>query len=94
MKPEKLKIIQQGAEAVIIKRGNEIIKDRIVKKYRLPELDNKIRVKRTRKEAKLLATASKIINVPKLKKIEESKITLGYIRGKKLSEHLDNLNKK
>ena len=86
-----MKIIQQGAEAIIIKDKNLIIKDRIVKKYRLPELDNKIRKQRTKAESKLLEKASKIINVPKIKKIEESKITLDYIKGKKLSEHLDKL---
>src|SRR3989344_1634078 len=89
-----MKIIQQGAEAVIYKENNFVIKDRIVKKYRLPELDNKIRKQRTRAESKLLEKASKIINVPKIKKIEESKITLDYIQGKKLSEHLDKLSNK
>ncbi len=89
MSPQK--IIQQGAEAIIIKEGNYIIKDRIKKSYRIQELDNKLRKKRTKAEAKLLEKASKIINVPKVKKVEESKITLDYIEGKKLSEHLDKL---
>ncbi len=66
----KLKIIQQGAEANIIlsERKKEkpfIIKDRVKKSYRIPELDIKIRIRRTRSEAKLLEKASKIINSPK-----------------------------
>ena len=86
-----MKIIQQGAEAVIYKENNFVIKDRIKKSYRIEQLDNKIRKQRTKAESKLLEKASKIINVPKIKKIEESKITLDYIKGKKLSEHLNKL---
>ncbi|MEM3112933.1 MAG: KEOPS complex kinase/ATPase Bud32 [Candidatus Pacearchaeota archaeon] len=89
------KIIQQGAEAKILldEKDKLIIKDRISKNYRLPELDKKIRVKRTKTEAKLMEKASRIINVPKIKKIEESKIILDYIQGKKLSTWLDKLQK-
>ena len=47
-------IISQGAEAVIIKEGNNIIKNRISKSYRLEELDKKLRQFRTRREAKVL----------------------------------------
>lgn len=86
------KIIQQGAEATIIKINNEIIKDRIKKSYRLQELDDKIRIRRTRKEIKLLEKASKIILVPKPKENKEkTKIHMPYIKGKKLSEHLDKI---
>ena len=60
----KLNIIQQGAEADIIKERYGIIKDRIKKGYRIPELDIKIRTRRTRSEAKLLEKASKVINTP------------------------------
>ena len=51
------KIIQRGAEAEIILSGNQIIKNRIKKSYRIPELDEKIRKLRTRSEAKLLEKA-------------------------------------
>ena len=59
-----MKLIARGAEAKIILSNNLIIKDRIKKSYRIPELDEKIRKLRTRAEAKLLNKASKIINVP------------------------------
>ena len=58
------KIIAQGAEAKIILSGNFIIKDRIKKSYRIPELDEKIRKRRTKAETKLLIKASKVINCP------------------------------
>ena len=92
------KIIQRGAEANIIlveQKGKEpfIIKDRIKKSYRLPEIDDEIRSRRTKSEAKLLEKASQIINSPKpffepsIK--GSSKLKIPFIEGKKLSEHLD-----
>jgi len=88
------KTIQQGAEAKIFldKKDNLIIKDRISKSYRHPELDKTIRKRRTKAEAKLLQKACEIINSPKpLTTIEEfDKIKMPFINGKKLSEHLDN----
>ena len=47
-------ILQQGAEAIIYKIDNKVVKDRIKKSYRIPELDLKIRRRRTKAEAKLL----------------------------------------
>ncbi len=84
------KIISQGAEAIIIKEGNKIIKERIKKSYRIKELDEKLRKSRTRKERKILLKASKIINVPKVfVKDEDFIIEMEFINGKKLSENLD-----
>ncbi|MFH1586040.1 MAG: RIO1 family regulatory kinase/ATPase [archaeon] len=82
-------LIAQGAEAKIILSKDFIIKDRIKKGYRLPELDEKIRKNRTRKEAKLLFKASKVINCPIPIIVKETKLTIPYIDGKKLSDHLD-----
>ncbi len=91
MKPH---IIEQGAEALLIKKGNTIIKQRSKKSYRLPQLDEKLRSQRTKKEAKLLEKAAKIILAPRIIKIDENKkeITLEYIKGKVLSKHLDSLS--
>ena len=69
-----------------------IVKDRIKKSYRIPEIDNKLRTRRTRAETKLLVKASKIINCPKTFS-EPGKgrmIHMEFIDGKKLSESLDN----
>tara|TARA_Y100000310_G_scaffold303059_1_gene341034 strand:- start:1131 stop:1739 length:609 start_codon:yes stop_codon:yes gene_type:complete len=86
-------IIQQGAEAQLIKKSPSILlKHRIKKSYRIPELDNKIRKRRTKKEAKILEKISKIIPVPELIKTDDKeKIEMQFIKGKKLSEHLDKL---
>jgi len=95
MKP---KLIAQGAEAKIILSNNFIIKDRIKKSYRLPELDKKIRIRRTRSESKLLNKAYKIIHVPLPSTIlnnpvsNANEIHMPFIKGKKLSESLDNFS--
>lgn len=86
------KIIGMGAEAVLYKIKDRLIKDRIKKSYRLEIIDNRLRKSRTKKEFKLLEKASKLIPVPKLIKTDEKeKIEMQYLDGKKLSDYLDNL---
>ena len=89
----KNRILQKGAEANIIKVRYGIIKDRVKKGYRIPELDIKIRGRRTKSEAKLLEKASKIINSPEpfLQPSirHSSKLKMPFIDGKKLSDYLD-----
>lgn len=87
------KIIAHGAEAIITRKGNQIIKKRLKKGYRLPIIDNRIRKQRTKKEYRLLEKASKLIPIPKIIKLDENsqEITLEFIKGKKLSENLDKL---
>lgn len=87
------KIIQQGAEAVLILCEEQVLKRRAAKGYRLKELDEKIRKLRTRGEAKLLEKAGKIIPVPRVLKVDEGKkeIDMEFIDGLKLSEYLDSM---
>jgi TP53 regulating kinase and related kinases len=87
------KILSQGAEAIILKEDNFIIKDRISKSYRLKELDIKIRKHRTKSEKNLLEKACKIINAPNPFPLEEfDKIKMPFIEGKRLSENLDSFS--
>ena len=90
------KIIFQGAEALILLDKNKIIKKRVKKSYRIPELDEKIKKLRTRAETKLLEKASKKISVPKVLKSDEKtkEILMEFINGKKLSKYLDNFPEK
>jgi len=92
----KKELIQQGAEAKIFldTEENLILKERIKKGYRIKEIDEKIRKQRTRAERKLLKKASEIINTPKpLENEDEYKIEIPYIKGKKLSNSLQDFNK-
>jgi len=88
------KIIAKGAEAEILRKGNKVSKNRIKKGYRLPELDEKIRKQRTKREAKILLKVNKILPSPKMIKVSEIKkeIELEFISGKKLSNYLDKLD--
>ena len=84
--------ISQGAEAIIYKSKNRIIKERIPKSYRVSFIDSELRKKRTRKEAKVLSEVSKIINVPKVYSVDENemKIEMDFINGEKIKDYLDN----
>jgi TP53 regulating kinase-like protein len=90
------KIIQRGAEALILLEDNQIIKKRIKKSYRLPEIDERIRKSRTRSEGKLLNKAAKIIDIPDIISVDEKskRITMEFLEGKKLSDHLDKFSLK
>lgn len=85
------RVIGIGAEALLVRKKDELIKKRIRKGYRYHELDEKLRKQRTRKEAKLLEKASGLVNTPKVMKSDEKtkEIVMEFIDGKKLSNCLD-----
>lgn len=76
-------ILKQGAEAIIIKEDNNVIKRRIEKGYRIKEIDRKLRKYRTRSEAKIL---SKLSNVPKVYSINNFEIKMDFIDGDLLKD--------
>jgi Kae1-associated kinase Bud32 len=86
------KIIAQGAEALLIRKDNQIIKKRISKGYRHPLLDNQLRVRRTRSEGKILSKINSLISTPGILKIDEEnkQIVMEFIQGEVLSNSLDN----
>jgi len=86
-----MKLIAQGAEAKIFKKKDSILKDRIKKSYRLPQIDIKLRKFRTRSEAKILKKASGIINVPKVIRVDDKKMNLEleHIEGVKVRDLFD-----
>ncbi len=87
-------ILARGAEAVLIQKDNLVIKQRIKKSYRLPQIDDKLRKLRTRQESRILEKVSSIINVPKVLETDEQnkEITMQFIEGKRLSDHLESLD--
>ncbi len=90
------KIISSGAEAVIIKKSNSIIKKRVSKGYRISKIDNKLRKSRTRREAKVLDKLNGQINVPSLISMDDKEMTveMDFIKGDKLAIILNNNNYK
>ena len=86
-----MKKIGEGAEAVIYSSkiyGNDIIvKSREPKKYRIKELDIRLRRYRTKKEAKIINKAANAnISVPKIIAVGETTIMMSRINGKLLKD--------
>jgi len=91
-----MEIIKRGAEALIyvdyFEGRKVIVKERIKKTYRIPELDFQLRRDRTRREAKLLTEARKAgVPTPQVFYVDEvnSKIYMEYIDGYKLKDIVD-----
>ena len=93
----KSKLIAQGAEAKIFLEGSTVLKKRIVKGYRHPVLDEKIRKSRTKHEAKILGRCLGFgLNVPRVlninkkgESLDKYDLKIEFIEGDKLSETLN-----
>ena len=84
--------IAAGAEATIERSDDRVIKRRVVKNYRIPELDTRIRASRTRNEAKLISEARRCgVPTPIIYDVDtaEHTITMEFIEGPRLKEVLD-----
>ena len=88
-------IIGRGAEAILIKEKDWLVKDRVKKGYRIEELDVKLRKSRTKKEVKLLKKASSLIPVSEVVGSDDKEIIkMSFVEGEKLSEVLDSMKNK
>ncbi|MBW2989598.1 Kae1-associated serine/threonine protein kinase [Candidatus Woesearchaeota archaeon] len=86
-----MKKIAQGAEARIYLTDSRIIKDRIEKKYRIKEIDERIRRSRTKREAKVFERLA-LIGFPAPRMIStdrKEKITMELIKGPKVRDVLE-----
>lgn len=89
-----MEIIKRGAEAILYLdkyEGREcLVKERIKKSYRIPQLDDGIRKDRTKSEAKLLAEARRAgVLTPSVLATDDFKIFMEYIRGERIKEYLN-----
>ncbi len=85
-------VLGRGAEAILTRVGNKVLKDRPVKSYRLPVIDEKLRKSRTRREARLLEKLNAIgVPAPQLLTSDDKsmKIEMSFIEGQKLRDVLD-----
>lgn len=96
-----MRLIKQGAEAKLYlgRHDNQdvIIKDRIQKKYRIRQIDEKIRKKRTSLESNLLSEARRAgVPTPRILEIDykNHKIIMEYIDGKRIKELLNESDEK
>ncbi|MDP6704553.1 MAG: KEOPS complex kinase/ATPase Bud32 [archaeon] len=78
------KLLKVGAEAKLSLEEGIVIKERISKGYRLPEIDASLRNKRTRREASLLDKARRAqLKVPAVKNLDKdtNTISMEFIDG-------------
>ena len=85
------KLIAQGAESKLFLIKNKIIKNRFRKKYRIKEIDEKLRKFRTKRETKVLEKLQKInFHSPKLINSDEKEnLEIEFIKGKLLKDVLE-----
>lgn len=87
-----MKILKRGAEAILYLDGKNLVKERISKGYRIPEIDEKLRKERTRSEAKILG---KVSFAPKLIDANEKSMTLTmeFLKGETIKSIFDKNSK-
>ena len=88
-------IIKRGAEAILYKEKENLVKERIKKGYRISQIDDDLRKVRTKKEAKLISEARRTgVNSPSIISIDEKnfKITMEFIDGIRLKEFFNETN--
>jgi len=71
------KLLKVGAEAKLSLEDGIVVKERISKGYRIPEIDSSLRKKRTRREASLLDKARRAqLKVPAVKDLDKDNNTI------------------
>jgi len=84
-------VIARGAEAVITEEDGVIVKTRVPKAYRIPEIDSKIIVSRTKREGKILKRLEEnSVNVPKLLGCDRNVLRMEKIGGSVVRDILEN----
>jgi len=86
------KIIARGAEAVLIEDDSTLIKERIKKGYRIPQIDENLRKMRTKHEANLIIEARRAgVPTPQVFDVDDFSIKMQFIDGKKVKDILDEM---
>ena len=88
-------IIKRGAEAILYKEEENLVKERIKKGYRISQIDDDLRKGRTKKEVKLISEARRTgVHAPTIISVDEKnfKITMEFIDGIRLKEFFNETN--
>ncbi len=86
-----MKTLGKGAEAIIYLKDGDVLKDRLVKPYRIPEIDIPLRRSRTRRESKILEKL-KAAEFPApilIQTDRQSLITMGRVVGEKVRDVIE-----
>lgn len=87
---KKARFKTSGAEATIELRDGVIVKSRVPKRYRVKEIDERLRRERTKIEAKLIAETRKAgVPTPIIYDVVNCEIRMEYIDGAQLKQGLD-----
>ena len=79
----------RGAEALVTRRGPDVVKRRLSKGYRTPRLDSRLIAERTRAEARLIAASRKAgVATPVIRDVTHDSIAMEYIEGAMLKRVL------
>lgn len=85
-----LRVVPRGAEAEVELGGTDAIKRRQPKRYRLPALDMRLRLERTRSEARLLSAARRAgVATPVVRDIDGTTIVMERVEGAVLKAALN-----
>ena len=78
-----MELIAKGAESNLYKDGEILIKERLKKDYRITEIDEKLRKKRTLGESKILQKLKGELNVPEVIRVDDKnfKIFMKFMGG-------------
>ncbi len=89
----KKEVVKRGAEAVIYREGGSLVKERVKKSYRLPELDEEIRRLRTKSETRLLERARRNgVLTPDAELTGKYTIRMEEVKGKRLKDALNTMD--
>ncbi|WP_406670141.1 Kae1-associated kinase Bud32 [Methanolobus sp. ZRKC4] len=82
--------LTSGAEATVKVKGELIVKERVPKRYRIRELDERIRKERTKAEARLISEARRAgVPTPIIYDIDNSTIKMQYLDGTAMKHVID-----
>jgi len=90
-----MEMINKGAEANLYHLNGRLLKDRIVKSYRVRELDTLLRKNRTKREAKLLSLARRAgVPTPFVFDLDtkNAKIEMSFIDGMQVKKFLETIS--
>ena len=90
-----MEVIAKGAEANLYLQNGVVVKERIRKEYRIPEIDEVLRSTRTKREARLLSLARRAgVPTPVVLDVDTQRksITMSYIEGEKLKYLVERLD--
>ncbi|OPY29792.1 MAG: putative bifunctional tRNA threonylcarbamoyladenosine biosynthesis protein [Methanocella sp. PtaU1.Bin125] len=78
---------KRGAEAVVELFPDRVIKTRVPKSYRIPELDERLRSERTRAEAKIISEARRAgIPTPIVYDVRQYALVMEFVDGRPMKE--------